>query len=301
MEQEDFLTEEEVSMRYALSLPNGGECSDPRILADLAALAEETGWDGVFLEDYIVYTNATYFSVPGSPTHDPWVALAAMALRTQRIRLGTAVTPLPRRRPWKLAREAVSIDHLSNGRLVLGVGLGDVGEPGFARFGETVDARQRAELVDESLDILAGLWSGEPFSYRGKHYTVNEVTFLPRPVQSPRIPIWVGGGWPMKGPVQRAARWDGAMLYKQPADGTWQDMMPEDIRALKATVEHQRAASTPYDIVTGGRERRDDWDVERSQISALAEAGATWWSEWVPAASLATMRAAIQRGPLRVA
>ena len=287
-------------MQYALSLPNGGECSDPRTLADLAALAEETGWDGVFLEDYLVYTNDTYFSVPGAPTHDPWVALAAMALRTRRIRLGTAVTPLPRRRPWKLAREAVSLDHLSNGRLVLGVGLGDVGEPGFARVGETVDARQRAELVDESLEILAGLWSGEPFSYRGKHYTVDEVTFLPRPVQSPRIPIWVGGGWPMKGPVQRAARWDGAMLYKQSTDGTWQDMLPEDIRALKATVERQRTASTPYDIVTGGRERRDDWDAERAQISAVREAGATWWSEWVPASSLTTMRAAIQRGPLRI-
>jgi alkanesulfonate monooxygenase SsuD/methylene tetrahydromethanopterin reductase-like flavin-dependent oxidoreductase (luciferase family) len=286
-------------MQYALALPNGGECSDPRILIDLAVLAEAAGWDGVFLEDYIVYMRGTYYSVPGSPTHDPWVLLAAMAMRTERIRLGTSVTPLPRRRPWKLAREAVSVDHLSGGRLVLGVGLGDVGEPGFARVGETGDVRQRAEMLDESLDILAGLWSGEPFSYRGKHYTVEDVTFLPRPVQLPRIPLWVSGGWPMKGPVQRAARWDGAMLYKHSTDGTWQDMMPEDVRSLRATIERQRAAETPYDIIIGGRRRRDDWDAERAHISALEEAGATWWWEWVPAAPLPAMRAAIERGPLR--
>jgi alkanesulfonate monooxygenase SsuD/methylene tetrahydromethanopterin reductase-like flavin-dependent oxidoreductase (luciferase family) len=126
------------------------------------------------------------------------------------------------------------------------------------------------------------------------------VTFLPRPVQTPRIPIWVGGGWPSKGPVQRAARWDGAMLYKQPTTGAWQDMTPEDVRALKATVARSRATSAPYDIIIGGRERRDDWDAERAHIKALEEAGATWWSEWVPAAPLPTMRAAIERGPLRI-
>jgi alkanesulfonate monooxygenase SsuD/methylene tetrahydromethanopterin reductase-like flavin-dependent oxidoreductase (luciferase family) len=288
-------------MQYALSLPNGGECSDPRILADLAALAEAAGWDGVLLEDYVVYTNGEYYSVPGCPTHDTWVLLAAMALRTSRIRLGTAVTPLPRRRPWKLAREALSIDHLSGGRLVLGVGLGDAGDPGFGRVGETVDTRQRAALTDETLDILAGLWSGEPFSYQGKHYKLEEVLFLPKPVQAPCIPIWVGGAWPLKGPVQRAARWDGAMLYKQPApDGTWQDMTPEDVRLLKTTIERQRIAATPYDIVIGGHQRGDDWEAERDHISQVAEAGATWWSEWVPAAPLPTMRAAIERGPLRV-
>ncbi len=222
-----------------------------------------------------------------------------MALRTRRLRLGTSVTPLPRRRPWKLAREAVSIDHLSNGRLVLGVGVGDVGEPGFGRVGEIVDLRQRAEMLDESLEILVGLWSGEPFSYRGKHYTVDEVTFLPRPVQSPRIPIWVGGGWPNKGPTRRAARWDGSMLYKQTTDGTWHDMLPEDVRALKAMVEQQGTRATPYDIALGGNQRFADWDAQRAHIKAVEEAGATWWSEWVPAAPLATMRAAIERGPLR--
>jgi alkanesulfonate monooxygenase SsuD/methylene tetrahydromethanopterin reductase-like flavin-dependent oxidoreductase (luciferase family) len=160
-------------MQYALALPNGGECGDPRILADLARLAEASGWDAVFLEDYICYTNDTYHSLPGAPTYDPWVALAAMALHTERVRLGTSVTPLPRRRPWKLAREAVTLDHLSHGRLILGVGSGDAREQGFSRVGEVVDARQRAEMLDEGLDILVGLWSGQPFSYTGKHYAID--------------------------------------------------------------------------------------------------------------------------------
>ena len=239
-------------MHYALALPNGGECGDPRILADLAALAEISGWDAVLLEDYICYTNSAYFSLPGSPTYDPWVALAAMALLTKHIRLGTSVTPLPRRHPWKLARETVTLDHLSQGRLILGVGSGDLRDRGFMLQGETLDARQRAELLDEGLEILVGLWSGIPFSYQGQHYTIDDVTFLPRPAQSPRIPIWVGGGWPHPGPTQRAVRWDGSCLYKLAEDGSEQDMTPDDVRALRAIVERQRGADVAFDIVVGG-------------------------------------------------
>jgi alkanesulfonate monooxygenase SsuD/methylene tetrahydromethanopterin reductase-like flavin-dependent oxidoreductase (luciferase family) len=294
-----------MDLQYALSLPNGGECGHPRILADLAALAEASGWDGLFLEDYICYTNDTYHSIPGNPTYDPWVALAAVALSTSRIRLGTLVTPLPRRRPWKLAREAVTLDHLSNGRLILGVGSGDVRDPGYIRVGEssTAGARQRAEMLDESLQILAGLWSGQPFSYTGKHYSIEDVTFLPAPVQSPRIPVWVGGGWPNPGPTERAARWDGSCLYRQTTDGSWQDMTPDDVRSLRAFVESRRTSGTdasPFAIVVGGRQRSSDPEQDRALIRSLAEVGATWWSEWVPAADLPTMRAAIARGPLRV-
>ncbi len=287
-------------MQYALALPNGGECGDPHTLADLASLAEASGWDAVFLEDYICYTNDTYHSLPGAPTYDPWVALAAMALHTERVRLGTSVTPLPRRRPWKLAREAVTLDHLSHGRLILGVGSGDARDQGFSRVGEVVDARQRAEMLDEGLDILAGLWSGQPFSYTGKHYAIDNVTFLPTPVQSPRIPIWVGGGWPNPGPTQRAARWDGSCLYKQTDDGSWQDMTPNDVQALRATIERQRGPGTAVDIVVGGRQRSDDWEQDRALIQSLAAAGATWWTEWIAAADLITMRAAIAHGPLRM-
>jgi alkanesulfonate monooxygenase SsuD/methylene tetrahydromethanopterin reductase-like flavin-dependent oxidoreductase (luciferase family) len=285
-------------MKYAMLLPNGGPWGDADTLSELAHLSEQSGWDGVFLEDYIVWQSQQDVN-----TCDPWVALAAMATRTQRIRLGTCVTPLARRRPWVVARQAATLDHLSNGRLILGVGLGDTGESvgrdiSFTHFGEVMDARQRAQILDESLDILDGLWSGEPFSYLGQYYQVEEVAFQPRPVQEPRIPIWIGGGWPLKGPVQRAARWDGACLYKHEVH----HMEPEDVRALKATVEGERGSLDGYDIMIGGSPRRDDWDEERAYIRSLTDAGATWWGEYLPpdAGPLEAVRASIQRGPLRV-
>jgi len=282
-------------MQYGLSLPNGGECADPRFLAELAPLAEEAGWDGIFLEDYICYQGSA-----DAPTGDPWIALAAIATCTQRVRLGTSVTPLSRRRPWKVAREAVTLDQLSNGRLILGIGLGDSGERSFTHFGEVIDAKQRAEMLDECVDIIVGLWSGQPFSYKGKHYTIEEVTFTPMPVQSPRIPIWVGGGWPKKGPVQRAARWDGIVPYKVHSDTDESDLMPADIHALRETIAAHRNITTPFDIAVGGRERRDDWEQERTHIKAMSEAGITWWTEWIAPADRAHMLAAVRRGPLRV-
>ncbi len=288
-------------MLHGIEFPAAGECGDPKSLGELARLAEEAGWDGVFLEDYAVYSNDVYRSVAGAPTHDPWVALAAMAIRTERVRLGTAVTALPRCRPWKLAREAVSVDHLSGGRLVLGAGAGDMADEGFTRFGEETDPKRRASLLDEGLDVLAGLWSGEPFAYEGEHHTVEEVTFLPTPVQRPRIPIWVGGVWPRKAPVRRAARWDGFIPYKHVEDGGRQeDMNPEDVREILAAVGRERDdPAAPFDLVVGGEERREDWEEERSVISSLEEAGATWWLEWVAAASFEEMRRAVARGPLR--
>src|SRR5215204_3308992 len=142
-------------MRFGLNPGNGGPCADPRTMADLAAIAEEAGWDGVFLEDYVVYQNQA-----GMPTYDPWVCLAAMAMRTTRIRLGTTVTPLPRRRVAKLAAETVALDHLSGGRVTLGVGLGDAWDVALANLGEETNSRARGEMVDEGLEVLVGLWRG---------------------------------------------------------------------------------------------------------------------------------------------
>lgn len=285
-------------MRYGISLPNGGECANPQFLLELAVLAEEAAWEAIFLEDYIRYTNDAY-PVPSPPTIDPWIALATLALQTKRVLLGTAVTPLPRRRPWKLAREAASIDALSGGRLILGVGSGDVREPGFSHFGEEMDAKRRAELLDEGLDVLAGLWSGEPFSYQGTHYRVKEVVFLPKPVQQPRIPIWIGGGWPNKGPVERALRWDGSFLCKETHGGPWQDMTAQDVKTLRAMVEQKRGTAEGYDIAVGGRRRGENWREEQALIRTLTAAGATWWTEWIPPADRQTMRSAVKRGPLR--
>jgi len=283
-------------MQYGLALPNGGPWGDARTLAELAQLAEDSGWDGIFLEDYIVWQ-----SNQSVPTYDPWIALAAIAVQTKQIRLGTQVTPPTRRRPWKLARETVTIDHLSNGRLILGVGLGDTGESvgsdvSFSHFNEVRNARERSQMLDEALAVLVGLWSGEPFQYEGQYYQVKEVTFLPSPVQSPRIPIWVGGGFPLRGPTQRAARWDGACLYKRKTH----TLMPEDIYTLRDLVQAQRGSLESYDIAVGGSPRRPDWEEEREHIRALAVAGVTWWTEYLPPDSgdLEAVRRLIKRGPL---
>lgn len=275
-------------MRCGLALPTGGECADPAFLVDLACLAETSGWDGVFLEDYICFQGDA-----AAPTCDPWVALGGIAARTARVRLGTMVTPLARRRPWKVAREAVGIDQLSGGRMVLGVGLGDTGEhvlgdASFSAFGEVGDPQVRARMLDEGLDVLAGLFTAEPFSYTGEHYTVREVAFRPGPVQQPRVPIWVGGGYPYPGPTRRAARWDGCCLYRAETH----DLQPDDIRALRAA-----AGDRPYDICVGGRERRDG---DPEWLASIAAAGATWWTEYVEASDRHTMREAVRRGPLRV-
>lgn len=286
-------------VRHCLNLPTGGAAADPRTLAGLAEVAEAAGWDAVFVEDYVVYQGRQDL-----PAYDPWLALAAMATRTSRVRLGTMVTPIARRRPWKLARESVTLDHLSGGRLVLGVGVGDGADVSFAAFGEEADLRARAAMVDEALDVLVGLWSGEPFRYEGRHYRVREVTALPPPVQRPRIPIWIGGAYPNPGPLRRAARWDGACLYRAVAPGSIEDdgrgLAPDDVRAIRRFVDRRRTGSGPYDVVAGGYARREDWDAEREHVRACAAAGATWFTEWIPPTDPATMRACVARGPLRV-
>jgi alkanesulfonate monooxygenase SsuD/methylene tetrahydromethanopterin reductase-like flavin-dependent oxidoreductase (luciferase family) len=285
-------------MYYGLNFPNGGLTGDPHTAAELAALAEASGWDGVFLEDYIVWQGHQEV-----PTYDPWILLAAMALHTTHVRLGITVTPLSRRRPWKVARESVTLDHLSNGRMILGAGLGDTSlDISLTHFGEVIDMKQRSEMLDEALDLIAKAWSGQPFSYSGKHYQLKEVTLLPKPVQAPRIPIWIGGGFPLKGPTQRALRWDGSCMYIDTHGGPWRDWGPEDVRTLRMMVERWRGKDMPFDIVLGGRHRSDDWDQERALIKSLAESGATWWIEYLPPqlGGLEHIRQAIARGPLRI-
>jgi alkanesulfonate monooxygenase SsuD/methylene tetrahydromethanopterin reductase-like flavin-dependent oxidoreductase (luciferase family) len=287
-------------MRFGLNLGNGGPSADPRTMADLAELAEQSGWDGVFLEDYIVYQNRT-----GTPTYDPWVCLAAMAMRTQRIRLGTTVTPLPRRRVAKLAAETIALDHLSGGRLTLGVGLGDAWDVALANLGEQTDTQVRAAMLDEALDVLVGLWSGEPFTHLGRFYQAQDVMLVPRPVQTPRIPIWIGGQYPKSGPIRRAARWDGSCLFistSYSATGISQrDWTPEDVRAFLTKVAELRPdGAGHFDMAVGGRARNADWEAERALIEAVASAGATWWIEWVKPADRRTMEAAIAGGPLSI-
>lgn len=273
-------------MLYGLALPTGGECGDPRFLVELAELAEASGWDGVFLEDYVWYQGDTAIA-----TCNTWVALAGMAMRTHEIRVGVEVVALPRRRPWNVAREAAAIDQLSEGRLIVGFGAGDKNDPGFTHVGEDVDAHVRAERLDEGLAIIAGLWSGEPFSFHGKHYDVDEVTFRPLPVQTPRPRIWIGGGYPLRGPTERALRWDGACLYRE--GGGY--ITADGVRDMRS-----RAHSPEWDIAVGGHQRRQDWDEELEHLRAVADAGATWWVEYVAPADRDALREATRRGPLRV-
>lgn len=262
-------------MRFGIVVTSGG----PREAGDLAAEAEAAGWDGVFTWDGI--------AVGPGDTYDPWVVMAAMAMRTARVRLGAIVTPPARRRPWKLAREALTLDHLSGGRLVLPVGLGAVDDLGFGNVGEPTSARERAERLDESLAILAGLWSGEPFAFAGRHYRFGPMTFRPTPVQRPRIPVWVVGLPSSERSLARALRWDG--LLAQGAE-------PEDVRRIAERAAVERAGE-PFEIVVEGRTRADD-PASRATAAAMADAGVTWWIEadW-QAGGVAAVRARIAAGP----
>jgi alkanesulfonate monooxygenase SsuD/methylene tetrahydromethanopterin reductase-like flavin-dependent oxidoreductase (luciferase family) len=285
-------------MKYGLDIASAGAAGDPRSMGELAHIAEESGWDGIFLEDYIIWQ-----SHPDVPTYDPWITLAAMATRTQRVRLGTMVTPLARRRPWKVAQELVTLDHLSNGRMIFGIGLGDPNEAmdmdlSFAGFGEVRNRKQRAQMLDEGIEIITRLWQGEPFSFDGEFYKIQDAQILPQPVQQPRIPIWVGGGYPNRGPVERALRWDGSCMYKQ--QGHW--MQPEDVRALRERVMAVRGTLNGYDITVGGSERWEDEDKLRAYLESVAAEGVTWWHEYIPptVGDFNVQRQMIERGPLRI-
>ncbi len=280
-------------MRYGFVIPSG----DVRTLVELAYEAERAGWDGIF------YWDAIYMESAG-PMYDPWVVLAGMAMRTEHIRIGAVLTPLSRRRPWKVARETVTLDHLSNGRLILPVGLGALEDGGFAKVGEVIDRKQRAQSLDESLAILTGLWSGQPFSYQGEHYQLAEMTFLPPPVQTPRIPIWVVGAWPKKQSMQRVLRYDGLLPNKLNVDGTLAKITPADIREMKTFIDAQRTVTTPFDIVCEGTTSGADPVQDAAGVRQWADAGATWWLETMWShdfrAGSAAIRTRIRQGPPRM-
>jgi alkanesulfonate monooxygenase SsuD/methylene tetrahydromethanopterin reductase-like flavin-dependent oxidoreductase (luciferase family) len=267
-------------MRYGI-IVNAG---DPRTMADLAAEAESAGWDGVFHYDAIAIGDAEMY--------DPWVVLAAMAMRTERVRLGLILTPPSRRRPWKLARETMTVDRLSGGRLILPVGLGALDDAGFGNVGEPTDARTRADLLDESLAILDGLWSGEPFAFEGRHYRFGSMTFRPTPVQRPRIPIWVVGIPASERSMQRALRWDGILA---------QTDRLEEIRAMADRVRSERPGDLSvgrFDIVAQGATPAADPGHAWAAVKPYADAGATWWidGDWEHP-TVDSNRARIRAGP----
>lgn len=271
-------------MHYGVYLSSVDEYSDAALLASLAHEAEQSGWEGAFIWDHT-----------GQPpaAADPWVALSAMALSTEHIRLGPIVTPVARRRPWKLARETVTLDHLSRGRLILGVGLG-VNSREFEMFGEAGDPAIRAEKLDEGLAVLTGLWRGEPFSYHGKHYQLEDVCFLPQPLQSPRIPIWACGAWSRrKAPFRRAARWDGIIAIN--GSGEDRAIRPGEISEIRAYIEEHRAVSDPFDVVVILWSQGNHTEEELQTVARYREAGVTWWLEDLSLERFASSKEARER------
>lgn len=254
-------------MKTGLYLPNFGSWGDPTAMVSLAAEAEAVGWDGFFIWDHIGGFKNTMV--------DPWVALGAVAQATTTITIGTTVTPVPRRRPQKLARETATVDRLSGGRFVFGVGSGQ-GAPEFDNMGENTVHTERGAMLDEALDVITQLWTGEEVNHRGTYYTVEGARFKPTPVQTPRIPIWVGGFWPYTRPMRRAARWDGVMPLLRLAEGE------SETEALRACVEYiasHRETGDPFDVVYSGETPGDDPAMAAEIVGSFADVGATWWLE----------------------
>jgi alkanesulfonate monooxygenase SsuD/methylene tetrahydromethanopterin reductase-like flavin-dependent oxidoreductase (luciferase family) len=288
-------------MQSALFLPLFGELADPRVITTLASEAEDAGWHGVFVWDHLAY------AAPVTAIADPWITLAAIAACTQRLRLGPMVTPLPRRRPVKVAREIATLDGLSQGRVTLGVGIGDDGAREFSGTGDETDPRTRGQMLDEALTVLTAAWSGAEVRHRGQHYVLDGLKIQPRPVQRPRPPIWVAMRYGNRAPLRRAARYDGVF----PIGVDSPDQLSEVVRdvhrlrselqpASSATVasdapvtapQAQPASSEVFDVVIGGHPEADP--------RPYRDAGATWWlASFSPYdVTAADVRIVLQRGP----
>ena len=280
-------------MKYGINLPNFGWFGDIDTLIEVAVEAEDAGWDGFTLWDHMLVFKQEEMVLPFV---DPWIVLAAIACNTSKMKLCPLVTPLPRRRPWKVAREALTLDHLSKGRLILGVGIGAPPDVEFEYFGEESDVKVRAQQLDESLEIITGLWTGQPFSYNGEHYQLNEMTFLPKPKQTPRIPIWVGGGVPHKAPFRRAARYDGVA----PVHSKWPEpVTPDDLEDVLSIVELERGNLRNYDVVICGTTTPYDTTKNEEILAPWKERGVTWWLEDINGmrAELDVLRERIRAGP----
>jgi alkanesulfonate monooxygenase SsuD/methylene tetrahydromethanopterin reductase-like flavin-dependent oxidoreductase (luciferase family) len=267
-------------MRFSINIPNFGDFADPRAVATVATAAEQAGWDGLFVWDHVVHDK---HERRGQPFGDPWMLLTAAALATSRIRLGTLVTPVARRRPQQLARQVATLDALSGGRVIFAAGLGGPIEDEYASFGEPTDPVVLAELLDEGLDLLERYWSGERVNHDGRHHQVRDVTLLPATVQRPRPPVWVAGFWPNRPPMRRAARWDGAVpLFKSATHG--QPPHVDEVRDLVTYVRDHRDPhrddrhDAPFEIVLGGVSPAGTAQAH-DLIGPLIDAGATWWDE----------------------
>lgn len=276
-------------MNYGFILPGG----DARDAADLARVAEEAGWDGFFVWEPVWGVDA-------------WVSLTAAAMVTERIKLGTMLTPLSRMRPWKLASETATLDRLSGGRVILAVGLGAI-DSGFAAFGEETDRKVRAELLDEGLEILTALWQGQPITYTGKHYQITPTPFraAPPPAQPAGIPIWVVGAWPREKSMRRVVKYDGLLPGVFDPDGSQRSPTPAELAEITAYIAAHRTKDGPFDIIMEGETPGDDPAAAEAAIRPWIGTAVTWWLEgmWSQVDApdgLSAVRRRLDLGPPRI-
>jgi alkanesulfonate monooxygenase SsuD/methylene tetrahydromethanopterin reductase-like flavin-dependent oxidoreductase (luciferase family) len=277
-----------VAVRFGVFLPPFAEFAEPRRVVALAQQAETAGWDGLFLWDHML-------AFPGMPVADPWVVMAAVATITQRIRLGALVTPLPRRRPWVLSRQMATLDQLSEGRLIGGIGLGDDGWSEFSSFGDAVDPVTRGAMLDEALELLQRFLNGEPVSYDGLYYTVHSPALLPTPLQRP-LPLWGAVRWPNRKPLARIARLQGCFpIFHRPGGLPPPD--PADIRGLRSALL-DRGASTDIDIAVRCELSTEEPASVAETVAALEASGVTWMLEAVaPGTDPDVVSRIVQQGP----
>ena len=260
-------------LRFGLLLPNAGYYADPRRLVDLACAAEESGWDGVFLWDHVMLDRRLRL-----PLADTWTTVTAILTRTRRIRCGPLVTPLASRHPWKVARETATLDHLSEGRLVLGAGIGASADTDFRAFGDAASVSERAARVDETLAVIRQLWTGQEVSHTGERFLLDRVTLLPTPLQQPGVPVWIAATWPVRGrgALDRAARWDGMVPMVRDSTQGLRGPTPQELTAMLATVG---SAKSGWTVAVPGRTRVTDLAAARDQVRDHHSRGATWWLE----------------------
>ena len=275
-------------MKYGFVLSYG----QPADILRLAIEAEDAGWDGVFTWDAI--------SIGKTPVYDPWVMMGGIAGVTERVKIGAMILPLARRRPWKVAKEAITSDHLSDGRLVLPVALGVPDDVGFSGVNtDSTDKKERAQRLDEVLEILELGQTGETFSYDGQHFQVKDMTLSPKPVQD-RIPVWAVAGWPHEKSLARATRWDGIIpVDMSPGKNPFDSVQPDVLRDIVAWCGEHHQRVTPFDVVIEGKtENASDTEY----VGSVAEAGATWFieSRWDESETPESLLARIRKGPPRV-
>jgi alkanesulfonate monooxygenase SsuD/methylene tetrahydromethanopterin reductase-like flavin-dependent oxidoreductase (luciferase family) len=277
-------------IKYGISLIHFNELADPEIIIELAVEAEKAGWDGIFLPDHLLYDKQAIY-----PITETWILLSAIAAKTEKIKIGTGVAALPRYHPWWFAKMAATLDVLSKGRLMLGLGLGGP-KSEYESFGEKYDVKVLAQKMDESLEIIQGLWTGEPFSFSGKYYQIDEAAFLPKPHQSPRIPMLFGGMWPNKKPFIRAAKYDGIMPIHKNFP---QDLTPKELKEIISLVKENRSSDDPFELIVSGTGFFNP-ETRVEQIQPYIDVGITWWLEHVNTLmqpSVNAMREWVKSGP----